>query len=343
MHDSEDYRHIREDHEAPRPKGLDALLDAYLSLRRALGFRAKRPGGTLRYLLRFLRKHGVVSPEQVDRRLAETWLRIGSPRGRTVMERLVSARGFFRYLLHRGVVRENVWDFFPSPRCERFIPYIFSLDELRAILGHLRLHKHGSWKTHPGATYHVLFHTVYACGLRAGEACRLDIGDVDFKRSLFVIRWTKFGKTRLAPFNQRTRELVEEYLKKLRPRGDGMPPEAPLFLSFRKRRFRSGVISDHFRLTCRRVGVWRPKRIAGNTIYGGSTLHALRHTFAVHRLLKWYEEGADVNAKLPLLATYMGHVNYHHTQKYLTVLPRFIDIAGKLFAGGFEGPLRDLE
>jgi integrase len=81
----------------------------------------------------------------------------------------------------------------------------------------------------------------------------------------------------------------------------------------------------------------------GNTVYGSTNLHALRHTFAVHRLLKWYQEGADVNAKLPLLSTYMGHAHYSYTQKYLTVLPRFIDIAGKLFADKFEGSLRDLE
>ena len=43
-----------------------------------------------------------------------------------------------------------------------------------------------------------------------------------------------------------------------------------------------------------------------------------------------------MNAKLPLLATYMGHSDYKHTQVYLTVLPRFIDIAGRLFAGKFD-------
>ena len=49
----------------------------------------------------------------------------------------------------------------------------------------------------------------------------------------------------------------------------------------------------------------------------GPRLHDLRHTFAVLRLLAWYEGGADLNAKLPLLATYLGHVGMATTQVYL--------------------------
>ena len=43
----------------------------------------------------------------------------------------------------------------------------------------------------------------------------------------------------------------------------------------------------------------------------------LRHTFAVHALLRWYREGADLDARLPVLATYMGHASVHGTQQYL--------------------------
>jgi len=49
----------------------------------------------------------------------------------------------------------------------------------------------------------------------------------------------------------------------------------------------------------------------------GPRLHDLRHTYAVHRMLLWYEQRADLNAKLPLLATYLGHVNLSSSQYYL--------------------------
>jgi integrase/recombinase XerD len=49
----------------------------------------------------------------------------------------------------------------------------------------------------------------------------------------------------------------------------------------------------------------------------GPRIHDLRHTFAVHRLLAWYRHGQDVNARLPALATYMGHVDISSTRIYL--------------------------
>ena len=49
----------------------------------------------------------------------------------------------------------------------------------------------------------------------------------------------------------------------------------------------------------------------------GPRIHDLRHTFAVHRLLAWYRDGQDINARLPWLATYLGHVDIQSTQVYL--------------------------
>jgi integrase len=47
--------------------------------------------------------------------------------------------------------------------------------------------------------------------------------------------------------------------------------------------------------------------------------HDLRATFAVDRLTAWYREGADVQARLPFLSTYLGHVNVSGTSVYLTM------------------------
>jgi len=57
----------------------------------------------------------------------------------------------------------------------------------------------------------------------------------------------------------------------------------------------------------------------------------LRHGFAVHRLVAWYREGADVQACLPLLATYLGHVNIAGTQAYLSMTPDLLAEASKRF------------
>lgn len=60
-------------------------------------------------------------------------------------------------------------------------------------------------------------------------------------------------------------------------------------------------------------------------------LHDLRHTFAVHRLVQWYKEGADVQKMLPLLSVYMGHTHIASTSVYLTMTGELLQEAGKLF------------
>lgn len=63
----------------------------------------------------------------------------------------------------------------------------------------------------------------------------------------------------------------------------------------------------------------------------GPRIHDLRHTFAVHRLLAWYRDGADVNARLPWLATYMGHVDIASTHVYLHPTAELLEAVGRRF------------
>ena len=57
-------------------------------------------------------------------------------------------------------------------------------------------------------------------------------------------------------------------------------------------------------------------------------IHDLRHSFAVATLLDWYRRREDVQALLPRLATYLGHVDPRHTYWYLSAAPELLAIAG---------------
>jgi integrase len=60
-------------------------------------------------------------------------------------------------------------------------------------------------------------------------------------------------------------------------------------------------------------------------------IHDLRATFAVHRLVAWYREGADLQTRLPLLATYLGHVNVSGTMAYLPMTHELLAEASRRF------------
>ena len=61
-------------------------------------------------------------------------------------------------------------------------------------------------------------------------------------------------------------------------------------------------------------------------------IHDLRHTFAVRRLLRWYEEGLDVGPRMLSLSTYLGHVKLKDTYWYLTAIPELMAAAVALHA-----------
>ncbi|MCP4209750.1 MAG: tyrosine-type recombinase/integrase, partial [Shimia sp.] len=106
-----------------------------------------------------------------------------------------------------------------------------------------------------------------------------------------------------------TSRALQQYVQtrqKIGPRS----PDSSLFLSRRSRRLPYSTVNYTFRNLLKQSGIPYHK-------HPGPRIHDLRHTFAVHRLLAWYRDGQDVNARLPWLATYMGHVNIHSTQVYL--------------------------
>ena len=66
-------------------------------------------------------------------------------------------------------------------------------------------------------------------------------------------------------------------------------------------------------------------------------LHSLRHSFAVHTVLDGYRTGADVQAMLPLLSTYLGHVEPSNTYWYLSAAPELLALAGQRLQDHLKG------
>jgi integrase len=89
------------------------------------------------------------------------------------------------------------------------------------------------------------------------------------------------------------------------------------------------------------MGVWRQLCVSVNVLDARGhppRLHDLRHGFAVNALQRWYKQGADVQTKLPHLATYLGHVSAVSTYHYLQLTPELRQSAGERFHRRF-GPL----
>jgi integrase len=62
----------------------------------------------------------------------------------------------------------------------------------------------------------------------------------------------------------------------------------------------------------------------------------LRHTFAVNALLRWYRDGGDVAVRMPLLSTYLGHVDPAATYWYLSSTPELLGLAAERLESATE-------
>jgi integrase len=206
----------------------------------------------------------------------------------------------------------------------RFRPRIIQPEEMKALLGVVPAVVPGSRSALRPRTYRTLLVLLYSTGLRISEALELQVGDVDLRERVITIRQTKFYKSRLVPFSDGLLPVLRDYHRE-RLRLLGAPSRDAAFFPTRAgRHYSQSSVTD----------VWRELVERGGMRDGdsrGPRVHDLRHSFATLRLATWYREGTDVEAMLPRLATYLGHVKVASTYLYLTVLPETLLAASERF------------
>lgn len=204
------------------------------------------------------------------------------------------------------------------------VPFLFDATQARRLLDAAAALPDNSYATQRGPTYRTIFALCYGLGLRAGEACRLHLGDVDAERNLLVVVGGKYGKSRLVPHGPRIAELVGQQVERRRATG-AVEADAPLFSFDGCRCVHPGSASQVFHHLVGTLGLEISDGISA------PTLHSLRHSFAVGCLLRWYRQGLDPSSRLHQLSTFMGHVDPASTAVYLTITPALLEEANRRF------------
>jgi integrase/recombinase XerD len=295
---------------------LERALSDYLTLRWRLGYKLGRPG---QLLAQFVAHLDDVGADTVTIARAVDWAT--QPTGADPnwwAYRLDAVRGFAAYLHTLDpAVPELPRDLLPY-RSRRAMPYLYSDDELAALIDA------ADNLPHPlrADTYRTMIALLAVTGLRIGEAIRLDVDDLDPQRGVLVVREGKFAKTRQLPLHASTVAALADYLRR-RERLCPRPRTPALFLSGRGSRVCHCNISSSFHELTRVAG------LAPRSARCRPRLHDLRHTFAVRTVLDWYRAGVDVQERMPLLSTYLGHVSPAATYWYLSAAPELLALAGQ--------------
>jgi len=300
---------------------LAAQIQHFINLRRLSGTDYQSQAQLLGYFDRFLLDQDLSEP-RITREITDYYLTSLSPLApRTRSNRFCVVRQLCEYL-----ARSDPLGYVPEPlkvppSRGAHQPYIYSNSEIQALMGAAcQLTPKNSLRPH---TYRTLLGVLYSTGIRIGEAMALNLEHFHRAEQQFFIAEGKFRKARWVPLSPSTCQALEHYVgtrMQIRPRS----PDSPLFLNQRSRRLHHCTVNQSFRNLLRQCGI-------PHSAHTGPRIHDLRHSFAVHRLLAWYRDGDDVNARLAWLATYMGHVDIHSTEVYLQPTAELIEQVDRRF------------
>jgi len=286
---------------------LSGQIDRFIDLRRLSGSDYSSQARLLGYFDRFLVEQ-YPNESFITRHIIDHYLQsLSHLRPRVRFNRFCVVRLLCRHI----ALTEPRCHVPESMRCVTaprvFHPYIFNEQEIEGLLSAASaLPPAESLRPH---TYRTLFGLLYTTGIRIGEAFALSLRDFHSELDLLYIAEGKFRKARWVPLHPSTSRMLNKYIEH-RLRNNPRRPDSPLFINLRFNGLRHCTVYQAFRQLLEKCGIVHSK-------YTGPRIHDLRHTFAVHRLLAWYRDNQDVNARLPALATYMGHVDVCSTHVYL--------------------------
>jgi integrase len=301
---------------------LGRHVEEYLALRRAVGFKLASAGRLLAHFAGFAEQAGV---HTVTVDVAVAWAALPANASPVwVAKRLCVVRGFARYLTTVDADAEvPPADLLPA-RARRTTPYLYSDADVAALMTAAR----ALADPLKSATFETLIGLLATTGLRGGEAMRLDQDDVDWVQGLLTVRNTKFGKSRQVHLHETTLQALQGYCVR-RDELCPSPATASLLVSTSGARLCHATVQPTFSLLLRQGGVGR---------VGASPrprIHDFRHSFAVRTLLRWYRDGDDVQARMPALSTYLGHVDPASTYWYLSAAPELLALAARRLEATF--------
>ena len=295
-----------------------AAADTYLTIRRSLGFKMKIEGKLLPQFISFLQQQGAT---HITATLALQWAMLPTRcHPGYWRHRICIVRRFAKYLQALDPRTEIPPDRVLTQRYHRRTPHIYTEAEILRLMKAARRTRclKGLW----GWTFSNIFGLLAVTGMRVAESVLLNRDDVDLDEGILTIRETKFRKSRLVPVHASTTKALQRYAQ-LRDRLFPQPRSNSFFVTEECKRVTAKRVGKKFLSLSRKIGLRGPEGTPG------PHLHDLRHVFAVRTMLAWYRSGVDVEAHMPELSTYLGHLSTAETYWYISAVPELLHLAAQ--------------
>jgi integrase/recombinase XerD len=297
-------------------KSLQNAIEDYIALRRSLGFKLDDMAADLTKFASFLEQKAA---PYITTALALEWAMQSTDHLPSHWARRL---GFVRVFARHWSATDPRTEIPPAGllpfRAQRARPYFYTEQEIQRLLAAAKSLSPASglrpW------TYHCLFGLLAVSGLRISEVIKLERQDVDFYQGVLTIRQTKFNKNRLIPLHISTRDVLSEYAEH-RDRLVPNPSSSCFLLNDCGRCLERSAVRRTFYDLSRQIG------LRGPADHAGPRIHDFRHRFALNTLIQWYRAGEDIERRLPVLSTFLGHAHVADTYWYLSIHPELMGLA----------------
>jgi integrase/recombinase XerD len=301
---------------------LTVRVEDYIAMRRSLGYRL---GGQATYLRTFARSLNAAGHEGPIPLMASvdwaTSTATADPRSHA--RRLGVVRGFLRHLSALDGATEVPPPGLLGPTHHRTPPHVYSDDELTVLLrAAAGLAPRGGLRPH---CYVTLFSLLACTGLRISEALALACEDVDLATGVLTVRAGKYGRTRLVPLHASALAPLRDYAARRDAYGSASAGGGAFFRTERSEHLSYAAVGTTFERLRRQLG-WT---VQGRT--RAPRIHDLRHRMVVRRIQAWHSQDVDVDGKIAVLATYLGHVLVSDVYWYLSAVPELMSIVADRF------------
>jgi len=297
---------------------LCGAIQAYVDMKRAHGVIFAKAAKDLRS---FSRKVGDVPLSTIGTAQILDFLNGPRTSSGTWLKKFSLLKFFFEYWSARGFLNRSPMPPVRPPAAQPllpYVPYIYTRNEVRLLLRATTSWQKSSWQNRKmcrmdSRTFRVFLLTIYATGMRTGEALNLLQKDVDVKRGAIMVRGGRHSRPRTIPTGPDLQVKLRRYKRdRLMMRGSSQ-------------HFFVGKDAKALNENALRVAFRRLRRLVEIQRYDGAInqprMHDLRATFAVHRLASWLRQDADLNRLIPALSAYMGQCGLGSTERYLQLTP----------------------
>jgi len=286
---------------------LQEFIEGMIREKRSLGYKYDSSARTLYKFDQFCLEYGCINAV-ITKKLALTWVQKKANESlATLQNRVCVVRQLALYMARLGVqvyvLPKNTF-----PKGPRYTPYIFSDKEIAALFRQTDSCHYCAEVPLRHRIMPLLFRLLYGCGLRISEALNLRLQDVDLHTGILTVIDGKFNKDRWVPMSSGNIHRCCDYAKAVHLLSG---EETYFFPAPNGQAITQGNVYKNFRRF-----LWQA-RISHGGWGKGPRLHDIRHTFAVHCLRRWVQQGKDLATYLPMLKTYLGHHSFRDTAQYL--------------------------